>query len=70
MALGPARQVVLIIEDDDSIREIVRRVLDTEGYVTHTAANGAERWLVLDGALSADHLSESVWSRVSKILDV
>ena len=42
LAPEPARQVVLIVEDDYSIREIVRRVLEMEGYVTHTANNGAE----------------------------
>jgi len=35
-----AKQVILIVEDDDSIREIVNRVLTDEGYVTHTAYNG------------------------------
>lgn len=32
--------VVLIIEDDDSIREIVSRVLKDEGFVVHSAVNG------------------------------
>ena len=40
MAEEIANQVVLVVEDDDSIREIVCRVLEDEGYVTHTANNG------------------------------
>ena len=34
--------VILIIEDDDSIREIVRRVLEAEGHTVHIASNGKE----------------------------
>jgi CheY-like chemotaxis protein len=33
---------VLIIDDDDSTRLLLTRVLEDEGYVTFTAANGAE----------------------------
>ena len=32
----------MIVEDDDSIREIVRRVLETDGHVAHVASDGAE----------------------------
>jgi two-component system KDP operon response regulator KdpE len=32
--------VILIIEDDESIRDIVSRVLEEEGFLTHTAVNG------------------------------
>ena len=42
MAPGSARHVILIVEDDPQVREIVKRVLDMEGYVTHTASSGAE----------------------------
>ena len=37
-----ARSVILIIEDDESIREIVSRVLQSEGYTTHLASNGVK----------------------------
>ncbi|QWT18860.1 response regulator [Bacillus sp. NP157] len=39
--------VVLLVEDDDTIREISAMILEGEGHVVHTAANGdaAERWL-------------------------
>ena len=36
------RPSVLIIEDDPSISEIVSRVLDKEGFVTHAAFDGAQ----------------------------
>ncbi len=42
MAEETANQVVLVVEDDDSIREIVCRVLEDEGYVTHMANNGVK----------------------------
>lgn len=35
-----SKPVVLIVEDDDSIREIVSRVLEDEGYTIQTAENG------------------------------
>ena len=34
--------VILVIEDDNSIREIVRRVLEAEGHTVHVASNGEE----------------------------
>ena len=40
MAEETEKQVILVVEDDDSIREIVSRVLEDEGYITHTANNG------------------------------
>ena len=33
---------ILIVEDDNSVREIVKRVLASNGYVTHVAENGVE----------------------------
>ncbi len=36
----PAKPLVLVIEDDESIREIVSRVLESEGYATRVAPNG------------------------------
>ena len=42
MTQEPAPQVVLVVEDDYPVREIVKRVLEMEGYVAHTASNGAE----------------------------
>ena len=37
-----SRPVILIIEDDESISEIVSRVLESEGYTTHIASNGVK----------------------------
>lgn len=39
--------VVLLVEDDDAIREISAMILEGEGHTVHTASNGdaAERWL-------------------------
>jgi DNA-binding response OmpR family regulator len=34
--------MILIVDDDDSVREMLRRVLVGEGYAVATAANGAE----------------------------
>ena len=42
MLLENAQSVILIIEDDESIREIVSRVLQSEGYTTHLASNGVK----------------------------
>ena len=37
-----ANPVILIIEDDESISEIVSRVLESEGYTIHVASNGVK----------------------------
>lgn len=42
MSAETSAPVILIVEDDDSIKEIVVRVLASEGYVIHTAANGVQ----------------------------
>ena len=34
--------MILIVDDDDSVRELVRRVLVGEGYAVETAADGAQ----------------------------
>ena len=38
----PSRKALLIVDDDPSVREMIRRVLADEGYLTLTASNGAE----------------------------
>ena len=35
-----AQRIILVIEDDDSIREIVTRVLEDEGFTVVSAVNG------------------------------
>ena len=42
MSERPVRPGILVVEDDDSIREIAKRVLESEGYSTHVACNGVE----------------------------
>ena len=38
----PGSNVILIIEDDSSIREIVQRVLESDGHTVHVASDGQE----------------------------
>jgi CheY-like chemotaxis protein len=40
---------ILLIEDDDSIREITQELLESEGYGVATAANGQAALEVLSG---------------------
>jgi CheY-like chemotaxis protein len=40
--------LVLVVEDDDSIREVIADVLHDHGYRTIAAANGAEALAVLE----------------------
>ena len=40
MTTENSQMVILIIEDDESISEIVSRVMQTAGYATHVAENG------------------------------
>ena len=44
---SPRHLVVLLVEDDNTIREITAMILEGEGHVVHTAASGeeAEHWL-------------------------
>ncbi len=48
--LGPPQvaQLILVIDDDPDIREVVREILEGEGYLVTTAANGAEALRVLE----------------------
>ena len=41
-ALTEKPNVVLIVDDDDEVRELLRTELEREGYTTITASNGAE----------------------------
>jgi CheY-like chemotaxis protein len=47
------RAPVLIVDDDASIRETVRDILDFEGYAVRTAENGAEALRILERTAAA-----------------
>jgi CheY-like chemotaxis protein len=38
----PAEQTVLVVEDEEALREVTRRLLTRQGYTVITAGNGAE----------------------------
>lgn len=38
---------ILVVEDDTAIRETIAMVLESEGYLVHTASNGAEGLTIL-----------------------
>ncbi len=37
---GGAHKTVLLVEDQDVVRALVRRVLEEEGYIVHDACDG------------------------------
>ncbi len=39
---------ILVIEDDNSIRELLAELLESEGYIVKSASNGAEGLKVLE----------------------
>jgi CheY-like chemotaxis protein len=39
---GPKTETLLVVDDDPSVREVLTRVLDEEGYFVLAAANGPE----------------------------
>jgi two-component system cell cycle sensor histidine kinase/response regulator CckA len=51
---GPGRghgsAMILVIEDEDGVRELTRRVLEQEGYVVRDVPSGAEAVATLDAA--------------------
>ena len=44
---SPSLRPILVVEDDDDIRETLQDVLEAEGYATLAASNGAEALHVL-----------------------
>ena len=47
--LDPGSPVVLVVEDDDDLRESINQYLSTFGYFVLTAANGEEALRILEG---------------------
>ena len=58
----PARtgQTVLVVEDEDGLRQLTRRLLQGQGYVVLTAANAAEAMALVDAHASIDLLLTDV----------
>jgi DNA-binding NtrC family response regulator len=42
--------MILVIEDEDGVRELVRRVLEQEGYAVRDVRSGADAVAILDAA--------------------
>jgi two-component system, chemotaxis family, chemotaxis protein CheY len=49
MAAGAGRATVLVVDDDEAIRTLVRELLADEGYGVITAEDGAQALQMLDG---------------------
>jgi len=59
-------ETILVVEDDDGVRELSARILASAGYSVHTAANAGEALLVseqLDGAIDL-MLTDAVMPRM------
>lgn len=50
------QNVILLIEDDDSIREITKELLETEGYRVTSASNGKAALDLLAGMIELPNL--------------
>lgn len=48
MATGGSRPVVLVVDDDDAIRGVVRTVLEADGFEVVEAADGQAALMLLD----------------------
>ncbi|MEV0562388.1 PAS domain S-box protein [Dactylosporangium sp. NPDC050588] len=55
-----AGQTVLLVEDEDALREVTRRILTRNGYKVITAANGAEALALVAEATQLDLLLTDV----------
>jgi CheY-like chemotaxis protein len=47
-----SRKLILVVDDDDDIRDNLRTFLEEEGYQVHLAANGRDALDYLDGCTS------------------
>ncbi|WP_432825038.1 PAS domain S-box protein [Dactylosporangium sp. CA-092794] len=55
-----AGETILVVEDEDALREVTRRILARNGYRVITAANGAEALAVVGGPGGVDLLLTDV----------
>ena len=53
---GGGHETVLLVEDDDTVRALTRRVLDRQGYQVLEARNGVEALRIAEPELSRIHL--------------
>lgn len=53
-ASSPAGPTVLIVDDDDAVRDVTRRMLAGRGYRCHVASGGDEALRLLAGGLQVD----------------
>jgi two-component system cell cycle sensor histidine kinase/response regulator CckA len=51
---GQGKRAVLVAEDNDGIRELIRKVLMSEGYVVTSTRNGAEAFALVEEGLAVD----------------
>ena len=58
--MAAPRSSIMIVEDDEDIREMLRLVLEANGYRVATAADGLEAW---------EHLADN-WQPALIILDL
>jgi two-component system cell cycle sensor histidine kinase/response regulator CckA len=52
--MNPHPVTVLIVEDDDAVRTVLARIMETEGYRAYTAADGAEALRLLAKPVPVD----------------
>jgi two-component system, LuxR family, response regulator FixJ len=36
----PAKQVILVVDDDEAVLESLRKLMESEGFTVHTFSNG------------------------------